>query len=448
MKFHGTMKINELGHLEIGECDTVELSKRFGTPLIIMDESQIRQTCRKYYHYFTERHQNTEVIYASKAFISPAICKIIESEGLGLDVVSGGELYTALEADFPAEKIYFHGNNKSPQELSMALENKVGRIVIDNFYELDMLNKLAEVFKVKANILLRITPGIEAHTHEYIKTGQIDSKFGFTMPNGQALEAVKTAISLPNIELHGLHCHIGSQIFEMESYRHAAKVMMKFIQKINKELNFVVSELNLGGGFGIYYKDGDNPAQLKNYAETVINTVKDEARIRGLVIPKIIVEPGRSIAGPAGTTIYSIGSIKDIPGVRKYVAVDGGMADNIRPALYEAVYEAIVANKANEQPEEVVSITGKCCESGDMLIWDIKLPKVEAGDILAVACTGAYGYSMASNYNSLGKPAVVLVNEGEADIIIKREAYKDILKNHVIPERLKNNKGISCEYMS
>lgn len=442
MKLHGTMKINHLGHLEIGGCDVVDLAKKYGTPLIVLDEALIRQTCRQYYHSFVERYQNAEVIYASKAFMTPAICKIVDSEGLGLDVVSGGELYTALQADFPSSKIYFHGNNKSPQELAMALEAKVGRIVVDNFYELEMLDRMAGLFKTQADILLRITPGIEAHTHEFIKTGQIDSKFGFTLPNGQAFEAVRRALALKNIRLHGLHCHIGSQIFEMESYRHAAQVMMKFASQLKRELDFTVEELDLGGGFGIYYAEGDEPASIKTYADVVMTTVKEQAKELGLLVPKVIVEPGRSIIGPAGTTIYTIGCIKDIPQVRKYVAVDGGMADNIRPALYGAKYEAIVANKALISPQEKVSITGKCCESGDMLIKDIMLPPMEPGDLLAVFCTGAYGYSMASNYNSLGRPAVVLTFEGEDNLIIKRETPQDLLKNHLIPDRLYKTKNV------
>lgn len=442
MKFHGTMKINQQGQLEIGGCNVVDLVKKYGTPLIVMDEALIRQTCRQYYHAFVERYQNAEVIYASKAFLSPALCKILESEGLGLDVVSGGELYTALQADFPASRIYFHGNNKSPQELAMALEAKVGRIVVDNFYELEMLDQLAGLFKTQAHILLRITPGIEAHTHEFIRTGQIDSKFGFTLPNGQALEAVRQALAYKNIKLHGLHCHIGSQIFEMESYCHAAQYMMEFAVQLKRELNFTLEELNLGGGFGIYYTEGDEPASIKTYADMVMNTVKEQANLLGLSLPKIIVEPGRSIVGPAGTTIYTVGSIKDIPQVRKYVAVDGGMADNIRPALYGAKYEAILANKALAPLEEKVSITGKCCESGDMLIQDIMLPRVEPGDLLAVSCTGAYSYSMASNYNSLGRPAVVLVQNGQDDLIIQRETYQDLLRNHLIPPRLQKSKNV------
>ncbi|HHU32652.1 MAG TPA: diaminopimelate decarboxylase [Clostridia bacterium] len=432
------MKINPAGHLEIGGCSTVDLVKEFGTPLIVLDEALIRQTCRQYYYHFVKRYKNAEVIYASKAFSSPALYKIINSEGLGLDVVSGGELYTALRAEFPTKKIYFHGNNKSAQELAMALENKIGRIVVDNFDELKMLDQMAGLFKTKVDILLRITPGIEAHTHEFIKTGQIDSKFGFILPTGQAFEAVEKALNYSNINLCGFHCHIGSQIFEMDSYRHAAQIMMGFVGKVKETYGYEAEELNLGGGFGIYYHEGDQPAQIKTYADVIMTTVKEQAKSYGLRMPKIIVEPGRSIIGPAGTNLYTIGSIKDIPGIRKYVAVDGGMADNIRPALYDAKYEAILANKALEPCEEVVSITGKCCESGDMLIWNINLPKICSGDILAMSCTGAYGYSMASNYNSLGKPAVVLVYEGNADLIIKRQTYEDLLSNHITPQRLKN----------
>lgn len=442
MKLHGTMKINEAGHLEIGGCDTTNLVKEFGTPLVVLDEDLIRQTCRQYYHNFVQLYQNAEVIYASKAFSSLAMYKIICSEGLGLDIVSGGELYTALQAEFPTERIYFHGNNKSVEELIMALGHNVGRIVVDNLDELKMLNELAALFKKKADILLRITPGIEAHTHEFIKTGQIDSKFGFALPTGQAIEGVKAALACDNINLRGFHCHIGSQIFEMEPYRYACQVMMNFIYDVKKSFHYEAEELNLGGGFGIYYHEGDSPSQVKTYAEVIMTAVKEHARALSLALPKVIVEPGRSIIGPAGTTLYTVGSIKDIPGVRKYVAVDGGMADNIRPALYDAKYEAMVANKAILSGEEVVSITGKCCESGDMLIWNINLPRVSSGDILAISCTGAYSYSMASNYNSLGKPAVVLVQNGKADLIIRRQTYQDIISNQVIPQRLRENNQV------
>lgn len=421
MKFHGTMKVNEQGHLEIGGCDTVDLAREFGTPLYVMDEVLMREICRQYKSAFVEKYGNAEVIYASKAFLTKAICCLMQEEGLGLDVVSGGEIYTALQANFPPERMYFHGNNKSASELTMALEAGVGRIVVDNFYEMEMLDRLAGEMGKKAEILLRITPGVEAHTHEYIKTGQIDSKFGFTLPNGQALEAVKAALKKENLVLHGLHCHIGSQIFEMDSYAYTARVMMDFIKEIQKTTGWTAGELNLGGGFGIYYADGDEPATITDYADAVFAALREKAEEHDLPVPKVIVEPGRSIAGPAGSTLYTVGSIKEIPGVRKYVAVDGGMTDNIRPALYQARYEAIIANKADQPPAEVVSITGKCCESGDMLAWDVPLQPAEPGDILAMFCTGAYGYTMSSNYNRLGRPAAVLVANGQADLILQRE---------------------------
>jgi diaminopimelate decarboxylase len=428
------MAVNQKGHLEIGGCDVTDLAKEFGTPLIVMDEKYIRDTCGNFYNSFTKRGE-AEVIYASKSFLSTAMCKIIEEEGLGLDIVSSGEMYTALKADFPMEKVFFHGNNKSRSEIKMALENKVGRIVIDNFQELEIVSELAGNMGIAADVLLRITPGVEAHTHEYIRTGQIDSKFGFTLPNGQAIEAVKEAVNKENINMTGIHCHIGSQIFEMDSYGHAAQVMMQFIAEIKEECGVEVKELNLGGGFGIYYNDEDDPADIDNYAQVVMTAIKELSDKHSLLIPKIIIEPGRSISGPAGTTIYEVGTVKNIPDIRKYIAVDGGMYENIRPALYEAKYEVLLANKAEMEPEETVTITGKCCESGDMLAWDVELPQAEPGDVLAVSCTGAYGYSMASNYNRFLKPEIVLVNNGKAETIIKRETYEDLVKNEIIPER-------------
>ncbi len=436
MKLQGTANINSLGHLEIGGCDSVELARQFGTPLYVMDEMLIRQTCREYMRAFCKKPGQAEVIYASKAFLTTAMCRIIDEEGLGLDVVSGGELFTALQAQFPPNRIYFHGNNKSPGELAMAIEAGIGRIIVDNFYEMAELENMAARIGKRVDILLRITPGIEAHTHEYIKTGQIDSKFGFTLPNGTALEAVRKAQSCRHLKLRGIHCHIGSQIFEMDSYRHAVCVMMGFMAEVLAATGHTMEELNLGGGFGIYYTSKDTPATVQEYGYTVMETVRKKAAALALPEPKVIVEPGRSIVGPAGTTLYTIGSIKEIPGVRKYVAVDGGMGDNIRPALYGAKYEAMLANKAGLPGEEVVSITGKCCESGDMLIWDVHLPACQPGDILAVSSTGAYCYTMSSNYNRLGRPAVVLVREGEANLIVKRETYEDLLRNDLVPDRL------------
>jgi diaminopimelate decarboxylase len=443
MRLHGTQVVNEQGHLVIGGCDTVELAKQFGTPLYIMDEAHIRDICRQYHSSFVQGLENAEVIYASKAFSTLAMCRIIAEEGLGLDVVSGGELYTALQANFTAARIYFHGNNKSREELAMAIKAGVGRIVVDNFYEMGILNDLAQEINQQVDVLLRVTPGIEAHTHEYIQTGQIDSKFGFTLPDGTADRAIDLALSYANLTVKGIHAHIGSQIFELESFRHEVQIMIDYMADILKRTGYLLQELNIGGGFGIYYASGDDPAQISDYAKTVQDALVVACQNQNFPRPKIIVEPGRSIAGTAGTTLYTVGSIKEIPGVRKYVAVDGGMADNPRPALYQARYEAVLANRANEKTTETVSVTGKCCESGDMLIWDIDLPKAKAGDLLAVSCTGAYNYSMSSNYNRLTRPGVVLVEGGHADVIVKRETHSDLLRNDVLPARLKFLQSVS-----
>lgn len=438
MRLLGTMKVNHKGHLEIGGCDTVELAQRFGTPLYVIDEALFRQNCRDYYRAFTEEY-GAEVIYASKTLTNLAVCTIVEQEGLGLDVVSGGELYTAAMARFPMHRVYFHGNNKSPEELRQALEYKVGRIVVDNLYELELLNQIAGELATRAKIIIRLSPGVEAHTHEYIKTGQIDSKFGLAIENGMAMAAVKRCLELNNVELKGFHCHIGSQIFELQSYAHASEVMMDFVQDVYLATGYLTEELDLGGGLGIYYCQGDEPRPVKEYADIMMGALKARAARYNLPLPKIIVEPGRSISGPAGTTLYTVGAIKDIPGIRKYVSVDGGMGDNPRPALYQAKYEACAANRMTEANTEKVSIAGKCCESGDMLIWDIELPALQAGDILAVASTGAYNYSMSMNYNRLPRPAMVLVGGGKADLIVRREDYADLIRNDVIPERLRSS---------
>ncbi|MDD3897973.1 MAG: diaminopimelate decarboxylase [Syntrophomonadaceae bacterium] len=435
MYLTGTMRINSQGHLEIGNIDTVDLVKDFGTPLWVIDEQGFRQNCRNIKQAFSRLGQST-VIYASKTLCTSAICKIVAQEGLGLDVVSGGELYTAIKAGFPVEKIYFHGNNKSGEEITMAVKAGIGRVVIDNFYELKLLDQICKELGKEQDILLRITPGVEAHTHEYIKTGQIDSKFGFTLPDGQAMEGVKEAISLDNVRLVGLHCHIGSQIFTMQSFQHATSIMMDFIAEVKKTSGYELGELDMGGGFGIYYYPGDKPPAAEDWAEAVMLTVEAKAREFGLITPRVVVEPGRSIAGSAGVTLYTAGSVKEVKGIRKYLAVDGGMGDNPRPALYGSKYTAIVANRANETTVEKVSIAGKCCESGDMLIWDCDLPAIVAGDIIAVFATGAYNYTMSSNYNRLPRPAMVLVNNGSADLILKRESYEDLIRNDLIPGRL------------
>lgn len=443
----GTARINEKNHLEIGGCDTLDLVRKFGTPLYVMDEEFIRDNCRMYKNHLEDLHENSEVIYAGKAFLTMNMCRLIEEEDLSLDVVSGGELYTAIKAGFPANRIYFHGNNKSINELKMALEYGVGRIIVDNFYELELLNDLTKNRYKQSRILLRLTPGIEAHTHEYIKTGQIDSKFGFGLENGQALMAVKKALKIKGLKLMGFHCHIGSQIFEKEPFILEAKTLMAFVKNLTNKFGFQTKELDFGGGFGIKYTENDKPLAIREYLEAIVNTVRHLSDKFKVLMPKIMIEPGRAIVGPAGTTLYKVGAIKDIPGVRKYVSVDGGMSDNIRPALYGSKYSARLANKAGDPSEELVSIAGKCCESGDMLIWDIKLPKVTPSDIIAVFSTGAYNYSMSSNYNMNPKPAVVFVKNKKAKLIVKRETYEDLLKNELFSP-LKSSRLYKINQMS
>jgi len=437
MHLHGTSRINERGHLEIGGVDTVELVKTFGTPLYVMDEALIRRRARAFVEAFRRTGLKFQVAYASKAFCTMAMCRLAEQEGLSLDVVSDGELHTALSAGFPAERIHFHGNNKTPFEIEMGLDAGIGCFVADNFTELGLLNEIAGAKGKTANVLLRVTPGVEAHTHEFISTGQTDSKFGFDIGTGQAKRAAAMAKEMPNLNLRGLHAHIGSQIFEVEGYRLTIERLAQFAAEVRRELGVVFSVLNVGGGFGIRYVEGDRPLAPETFVQAIADAVRNEFAKADYPLPEVWIEPGRSIVGDAGTTLYTVGSQKDIPGVRKYVAVDGGMSDNIRPALYDAKYEAILANRANEAPEEVVSIAGKACESGDMLIWDLPLPKVETGDILAVFCTGAYNYSMASNYNRIRRPAVVFVMDGRADLVVRRESHEDLTRNDVIPERLR-----------
>ncbi|WP_166239251.1 diaminopimelate decarboxylase [Paenibacillus turpanensis] len=436
MYFHGTSKINDQGHLEIGGCDTVQLTEQFGTPLYVVDEALVRQRCREYMEAFRASGMKFQVAYASKAFCVMAMCRIADEEGLSLDVVSDGELYTALQAGFPASRIHFHGNNKTPEEIEMAIDAKIGCFVVDNFIELHMLNQIAGEKGTKVKVLFRVTPGVEAHTHEYISTGQTDSKFGFDLQNGSAMRVMKEAKELVNIEILGIHSHIGSQIFEVEGFRMAAEKVARFAVDVRSEAGVVFQVINLGGGFGIRYVEGDTPLPVATYVKAITDAVKEQFGQADYPQPEIWVEPGRSIVGDAGTTLYTVGTTKDIPGVRKYVAVDGGMTDNPRPALYESKYEAMLANRAKEANEEVVSIAGKCCESGDMLIWDLELPAVKQGDVLAVACTGAYNYAMASNYNRIRRPAVVFVQDGQADLAVRRESFDNIVGNDVIPERM------------
>ena len=435
MRFTGTMKVNAAGNLEIGGCDTVKLAESFGTPLYVMDEEYLRSNCRSYYAAFNKH--GADAIYAGKSLLTLAICRMVDEEGLSLDVVSGGELYTALQAGFPMDRVYFHGNNKSADEIRMALAAGVHRFVVDSFDEIDLLDTLAREAGATANVLLRLTPGIEAHTHDYIRTGQIDSKFGFVIPNGQAREAVNSVLARENLALRGLHCHIGSQIFDLEPFWDAAQILLGTARQARDEHGWVCEEIDLGGGLGIHYTEGDDPPSVTDLAGTVIRTVQDTATRFSLPTPKVLVEPGRSISGPAGTTLYTVGTVKTIPDVRIYVSVDGGMGDNPRPALYGSVYECCLANRPLEEADAKVSIAGRYCESGDMLIWDADLPLPRVGDVLAVSATGAYNYTMAMNYNRFPRPAMILVRDGEAELIVRRESYADLIRNDVIPARLR-----------
>jgi len=431
------LKVNAKNHLEIGGCDCVDLVNNFGTPLYVMDESLVRENCRAYKNALDKYYDGKGlVLYASKAFCTMAICKIAAQEGLGLDVVSGGELYTAIKAGFPMDRIYFHGNNKTIGELELAIDSNVRRIVVDNRQELFHINRIAGEKGKTVNISFRIKPGIDAHTHDFIRTGQIDSKFGVALENGEAIEIIAEAAKLSNVKVVGLHCHIGSQIFDISPFEEAARVMLNFIAKLKEELGIEIEELNLGGGFGIKYTEEDDPVEYEQYIKSVSNVVKSVCEEKGIKLPFIVMEPGRSIVASAGITLYKIGTIKDIKGVRKYIAVDGGMTDNPRYALYQSKYEGVIANKADAKKTEKVTIAGKCCESGDLLGKDVMLPEVEEGDILAILATGAYNYSMSSNYNRIPRPPVVLVKDGKARIIVKREDYDDIIRNDILPEDL------------
>lgn len=426
---HHPFTVNEQGNLTIGGVDATTLAEKYGTPLYVYDVSLIRKNAQSFIQAFKNLGVPSKVAYASKAFSSIAMLQVAKQEDLHLDVVSEGELYTALQAGFPTERIHMHGNNKSKNELKLAIENNIGCIVIDNFYEIELLEELLEASGKTIDVLIRVTPGIELNTHQYIMTGNEDSKFGFNLANGQAEEAFKLLNGHENIHLKGLHCHIGSQIFETKGFRVAVEILFEVIEKWHDQYHFTPEVLNLGGGYGIKYTGADQPLEKGIYVEEMVDAVQTHSEELNIPMPEIWIEPGRSIVGDAGISLYTLGSSKSIPGIRDYVSVDGGMADNIRPALYEAKYEAILANKANEAPTKEVSIAGKCCESGDMLIRDLSLPEVEPGDILAVFSTGAYGYAMASHYNRLAKPAIVFVENGQDKLVVKRESVDDIIKN-------------------
>jgi len=425
-----TAEVSNRGHLIIGGCDSVELAAEFGTPLYVFDEHSLRTKCAEFRLEFGQRYADTIVIYACKAFMNKAVALILNEEGLGLDVVSAGELGIAQSVGFPLDRVYFHGNNKSAEEIRLALNWHIGRIVVDNFHELTMLGEMAREQDYIPDILLRLTPGVEPHTHKYIATGVVDSKFGFPLASGE--EAVATAMSATKLNLVGLHFHIGSLIFEAEPYQESIELILNLAAEMKRKHGFELKELNVGGGFAIQYTLDSPAPSIAVYAEAIASKIISKCRELELALPRLIVEPGRAIVGRAAVALYKVGVVKDIPGVRCYVSVDGGMADNIRPALYGAKHEAVVANKMSEEEVGKVTIAGKFCESGDILIKDINLPPVSAGDIIAIPDCGAYCLPQASNYNASLKPAIVLVREGKARLIRRRETLDDLTRCDLI----------------
>ncbi len=427
------IKINEQNHLSVGGCDTVALTKEYGTPLYVYDEEVLRENCNRYVSAMERNFgKNGLVLYAGKAMSCLQMVNLVNEEGMGLDVVSGGELYTAHKAGFPMEKICFHGNNKTKEELTMALSFGVGLVVVDGETELRLLSDLAKETGKTQKILLRIKPGVDAHTHDFIKTGQIDSKFGVAYETGEALSLIKQAISAENIEYMGIHCHIGSQIFDVDPFLEAASLMLSLIREVKDETGVDTKVLNLGGGFGIRYTEEDDPLPFETYIEATATHIKKEAETKNLSVPKILLEPGRSIVGEAAVALYTVGSVKEIPNIRTYVSVDGGMADNPRYMLYQAEYEFLLANRAGDEKTEVVTVAGRSCESGDLLGENVRLPRTTAGDILATLSSGAYQYSMASHYNRVPNPAVLFAKDGKARVVVKRETYEDIIKNDIL----------------
>lgn len=418
-------------------CNTVELAEKYGTPLYVMSETAIVEKCKEIRDTFLKKYEKTRAAYASKAYLTLSMCKIIEREGLCMDVVSGGELYTAIKAGFPAEKIEFNGNNKSIEELELAVDYNIGRIIVDGLDELSLIEKVCQEKGKKINILYRITPGVKSDSHDYIVTGKKDSKFGIPLDEEVIFPAIEQAISSEYVNFMGFHFHVGSQLHNNESHLQALDIALKLIKDTKDKYNFVTPELNIGGGFGIKYTGADDKKPYAYFLDPMMEKIDNFCKDLNITRPEIVIEPGRSIVGEAGITLYTIGTIKDIKGIRKYVSVDGGMTDNIRPALYQAVYEGVIANKAEEPKTDVVTICGKCCESGDILIRDAKIAKAERGDIFAVFSTGAYGYTMSSNYNKNPMLATVLVKEGKSEVIVKRQTFDHMIANEVIPESLK-----------
>ena len=420
------------GILYFDGCNTVELAKKYGTPLYVLSETVIAEKCREIRDTFLNKYKKTRAAYAAKAFLTPVMCKIIEREGLCIDVVSGGEMYTAIKSGFPAERIEFNGNNKSIKEIEMAIDYNVGRIIVDGIDELNLIEEVCKEKGKKLNILYRITPGVKSDSHDYIVTGKKDSKFGIPLDREIIYPIIEQAIKSEYVNLLGLHFHVGSQLNDNTSHLKALNITLKIIKEIYLRYGFITTEINVGGGFGIQYTNEDNIKPFSYFLDPMMEMIEKFSKELNIERPEVVIEPGRSIVGEAGITLYTVGAIKEIPGIRKYVSVDGGMSDNIRPSLYQAKYTGLAANKAAEIKTDVVTICGKCCESGDILIKDAQVAPLDRGDIFAVFSTGAYGYSMASNYNKNPLPAVVMVNDGKSEIIVNRQSYEDMIKNEVL----------------
>lgn len=419
-------------HYIFDGCDVVELAEKYGTPLYVVSESYIIERCREIKRNFLLKYPNTKAVFASKAFQTLDVCRIVSNEGLGMDVVSGGELYTAARAGVPMENIIFHGNNKTVDEIRMAVDYGVGRVVVDNEYELSELNKYAKEKNKVMQILYRITPGVDSHTHKFISTGHVDSKFGIPLDKRVRNYYIAKALELSNVDLRGFHFHVGSQLLDNAAHLAAVEILMELVKSVRDELSFETKELNLGGGFGIRYVKEDEPKSLSYFTDSMMELIYKKCSVYNFEIPQVTIEPGRWIVGEAGITLYTVGSVKEIPDIRIYAGIDGGMPDNPRPALYDAKYDAVIANKIGHPCNKTVTIAGKCCESGDILIWDLQVPEIQPGDILAVLSTGAYNYSMASNYNRIPRPAVVMVNNGSDRLSVRRETYEDLIARELL----------------
>lgn len=419
------------GHLQVAGCDVPALAAKYGTPFYLINQNLIEERCQEIHTSFLAKYPGSQAAYASKAFLCLEMCRIIAQQGLGLDVVSGGELYTAVKAGFPMERVIFHGNNKTDQEIVMAVNHQVGRVGVDNMFELERLQAEAGRQGRRMDILFRITPGVDSHTHKFISTGQLDSKFGIPTDPEHLRDYMDKVATMPNLRLLGFHFHVGSQLHANDSHLKAVEILTGIIQRVKEEHGFITEELNVGGGYGIYYTDEDAPETLAYFTDGIMDTLHRECSKHELKVPQVTIEPGRWVIGEAGMTVYTIGSIKEVPDIRTYAAIDGGMPDNPRPALYDAKYDAVIANKMDAPRDAVATIAGKCCESGDILIWDLPVPELASGDLLAIRSTGAYNFSMASNYNRLPRPGVVMVKDGCDRMVVRPQSYEDILSTEI-----------------